>query len=462
MLFTITASSGYKGDIWLINPKGGKIAGRQVYKTVNDIPGKVDLAVVTVPSAKILDLIPQLKEKGIHHMLLISSGFSETGEKGKELENQVIKSAREADVLIVGPNTMGVCNPHIHLYCTGSHVRPIPGTTAVVAQSGNMGTQLLAFAEQQGIGIRGFSGSGNEAMITIEDYLEAFEDDKLTRNIMLYIEGIKNGRRFFEVAKRLGKKKPIVLLKGGRTDAGNRAASSHSGALASDSRVFEAVCRQAGIVNVQNPMDMLDLSAAFSSLPLPKGNRAGLMTLGGGWGVVTADLCSEHHLEVPKLPAEIIKRIDKILPPYWSKSNPVDIVGESDDTTPLLIMKELMKWDGCDAVIHLGIMGRRNLSGRYIDSVRKADPDYSPEFLEAAKERILKFEADYVKHIVRLMEIYHKPVFGVTITFSTDEEQILYNIGESEYKGIFYPTPERAVKSFAKMYEYQRFLMRNS
>jgi len=144
---------------------------------------------------------------------------------------------------------------------------------------------------------------------------------------MLYIESVKNGRRFFESARRVGRQKPIILLKGGQSKAGNRAAASHTGAMISDVRVFDAVCRQAGIVKVEQPMDLLDLTAAFSSLPLPHGNRTAIMTLGGGWGVVTADLCSAYGLTVPDLTPELLHRMDKILPTYWSRSNPVDIVG---------------------------------------------------------------------------------------------------------------------------------------
>ena len=167
----------------------------------------------------------------------------------------------------------------------------------------------MAFAEAQGIGIRAFSGSGNEAMITIEDYMEGFEVDELTRTVMLYVESFKQGRRFFESARRLSCKKPIVLLKGGQTQAGNRAASSHTGAMASDNRLFDAACQQAGVVKVDQPMELLDLSAAFSSLPLPGGNRIAIMTLGGGWGVVTADLCEQFGLEVPELPPELIDNV---------------------------------------------------------------------------------------------------------------------------------------------------------
>ncbi len=459
ILVTSTIGGGYGGEVHLVNPKGEAIAGQAVFRSVSEIPGPVDLAVVTIPAAGVPDLIPQFAEKGIRHMLLISSGFSETGEEGREREKALVSAAEKAGILIVGPNTMGICNPHIDLYCTGAHVLPRPGSTAIVAQSGNMGTQLMGFAEQQGIGIRGFAGSGNEAMVTIEDFLEAFEQDETTRIAMLYIESVKNGRRFFEAAKRIGQKKPIVLLKGGRSGAGNRAAASHTGALASDVRVFDAMCRQSGIVKVEYPMDLLDLSAAFSSLPLPHGRRVALMTLGGGWGVVTSDLCDEFGLEVPALPGEVIDRIDPLLPPYWSRANPVDIVGENDDKLPLIVMEELLKWDGCDAVISLGIMGRRNLLGRYVESIRKADPTYTPEFLEAVRRQILAFEQRYIEQTVALMEQYRKPVIGVSI-LTTDEDQTLYRVEGSDLKGVFYPTPERAVKALSKMCEYQCFLGR--
>jgi acyl-CoA synthetase (NDP forming) len=378
---------------------------------------------------------------------------------GKKLERDLVKKARKAGILVLGPNTMGICNPHIHLYCTGINVRPRPGSTAVVAQSGNMGTQLLAFAEQQGIGIRGFCGSGNEAMITIEDYLDAFETDDLTRIVMLYIESVKNGRRFYESALRVGKKKPIVLLKGGQSKAGNQAAASHTGALTTDSNIFNAACRQAGIVKVEQPMDLLDLSASFSSLPLPKGKRAAVMSLGGGWGVVTADLCSAYGLELPELPPEIIKHFDTLLPQYWSRSNPVDLVGEPDNSLPMIVIEELLKWEGCDAVINLGILGRKIMIKRLGESVLKADPTYTADFIESANREFSKFEERYIAHIVDLMEKYDKPVFGVSLMKDNDDFTV-YRVENRHFKGVFFETPERAVKAFAKMVEYHRFLSR--
>jgi acyl-CoA synthetase (NDP forming) len=374
-LMANTISGGFKGRIYPVNPKGGRIAGRHVYRSIAEIPDQIDLAAVAVPAEKVIDLIPQFHEKGIRNMLLITSGFSETGKNGRKLENELVIAARNSGILVLGPNTMGICNPHINLYCAGSPVMPRPGSTAMVAQSGNMGIQLLAFAEQQGIGIRGFCGSGNEAMMTIEDYLDGFEVDDLTRTVILYIESVKNGRRFFQSALRVGKKKPIVLLKGGRSRAGNRAAASHTGAMASDIKVFDAVCRQAGIVRAAKPMDLLDLAAAFSSLPLPEGNRAAIMTLGGGWGVVTADLCAEYGLDVPELTSDLIAKMDRMLPSYWSRSNPIDLVGDRDPSIPMNILEALLRWEGCDAVINLGVLGRRIMVKRFGESVLKADSE---------------------------------------------------------------------------------------
>ena len=454
-----TISGGFKGPIYLVNPGTDTIAGHKVFASVQDIPAKVDLAVVTIPAAKVMDLIPQLQAKNIPNMLLISSGFGETGPKGKDLEKSIVGAARDAGILILGPNTMGICNPHINFYCMGSPVKNRPGSITVVAQSGNMGIQLLTFAEQQDIGIRGFCGSGNEAMMTIEDYLDGLEVDDVTRTVMLYIESVKDGRRFFESAFRVGKQKPIVLLKGGRSAAGNQAAASHTGALTTDIEVFNAACRQAGIVKVEQPMELLDLSAAFSSLPLPKGNRTAIMTLGGGWGVITADLCSDFGLEVPSLSTDLISQFDEMLPEFWSRSNPVDLVGERDPSLPMTVIEELLKWDGCDGVINLGILGRRFMVQRFAKSVLKADPTYTEQFMTELNNQIAKFEEDYVEHIVKLMQKYNKPILGVSLLPDKNNKTV-YRVKDLPHNAIFYPTPERAVKAFAKMVEYQRFLNR--
>ena len=457
LMYSNVLAGNYQGDVYLVNPKGGEIAGRKVYKSVTEISCPIDLAVITVPANRVLALIDELKQKAIKNVLLISSGFGETGAEGKILEDQLVSKAHEAGILFLGPNTMGICNPHISLYCTGTHVRPKAGDTVLVAQSGNLGTQLLAFADKEGIGIRAFSGSGNEAMITIEDYMECFEVDDLTKTVVMYIESIKNGRRFFEAARRVGKIKPVIALKGGRTQAGAHAASSHTGAMASNIKVFDAACKQAGVIQVESPMDLLDLSAAFSSLPLPQGKRIALLTLGGGWGVVASDLCMENGLVVQPLSEQIISKINNWLPPFWSHANPVDLVAEMDTGIHLAIVEELLKWDECDAIIHMGIIGRKIMIQSVLESTIAVNKSYDQKYVDDSLDVLKVYEQELINRTVQIMEKYNKPIIGVYL-LADETSRTVNEIDGRKYKGVVFPTPERAVKALAKMYNYSQWL----
>ncbi|MGA3279726.1 MAG: acetate--CoA ligase family protein [Smithella sp.] len=457
LIFSNVIAGKYQGKIYLVNPQGKDIAGRKVFKSVEDIPDTVDLAVVTVPADKVLCLIPEFERKAIKNVLLISSGFGETGVEGKILEDELVEKARKAGILILGPNTMGICNPYISFYCTGPHVRPVAGGTVLIAQSGNLGTQILAYAVKEDIGIRAFCGSGNEAMITIEDFMDGFEIDDMTKTVVLYVESIKNGRRFFESAKRVGKRKPVIVLKGGRTSAGANAAASHTGAMASDGKVFMAACRQAGIVQAEIPMDLLDFSAAFSSLPLPKGNRVGLLTLGGGWGVVASDLCEENGLKVPRLSEEVISSINKLLPPFWSHANPIDVVGDMNAETYMKILEELIRSPECDAIIHMGIIGRKLMIKATMESAVAVDKKYDSKFAEDSLRYLEAFEKQTIDLTVQLMEKYNKPIIGVYL-LNDDKTQMITNVNDYKYKGVNFITPERAVKSLSKMYQYSKWL----
>ncbi|MFH1153458.1 MAG: acetate--CoA ligase family protein [Pseudomonadota bacterium] len=453
ILLTNALCGGYQGRIHLVNSKGGTIIGRHVHTSVQDIDDTVDLAIVTIPQKHVLSLLPQLKAKGIRGMLLITSGYSETGHGGAVLEKELVKAGEQAGVLILGPNTMGICNPHKQFYCTSAHSHPKPGSTALVSQSGNMGVQLMTFAEQQGIGIRAFSGSGNEAMVTVEDYMEVFEVDEVTKAVVMYIESVKDGQRFFKSAARVSRQKPVVVLKGGRTQAGAKAAASHTGAMASDTTVFNAACRQANIIQVSQPMELLDLSAVFSSLPLPRGNRVAILTLGGGWGVVTADLCNENGLVLPELSQDIIARLNTMLPDYWSKGNPVDIVGEYSPEIPRTVMEALLQWDGCDAVIHLGIDGKRIFGHKMVQFAMDVNPALNRAEMEPLKQVLVDLDKAFIDHVIQLTNTYDKPVVGVSL-LTDASSKTLYEVDGLPYKGVLFPTPERAVKTLACMYRY--------
>ncbi|RJR22756.1 MAG: hypothetical protein C4582_06065 [Desulfobacteraceae bacterium] len=444
----------FPGPVYPVNPGQEKIFGLKAYRSVTEIPGKVDLVFVATPARTVLSLMEECGDKGVKGVVLITSGFSETDNHGKKMELEVAETCRRRGIALIGPNTMGIIAPYADLFATGTHSRPGRGNVAFLSQSGNLGNQLIHWASQHGIGVSLFVGTGNEALISCTDLLEYLEKDSNSDIIILYLEGVEEGRRFLDVAARVNLKKPVIILKGGRTDAGRLAAQSHTGSMSGRDEIFRAVCRQAGLLNVRVPTELLDLSAGFSCLPFPRGNRVGIVTLGGGWGVVTSDECNERGLIVPPLPQEIVDAVGRHLPPYWSKGNPVDLVGTRDPKAPIAAVEELLRWDGVDAVISLGIIGRLEIVRLLVDSTRAADPEISEDFLKKVEEFSERYERDYVSSMVDLMERYEKPILGVTL--AQTREGTVRTVQGNRYSGVFYQTPENAVNVLARMVEYQR------
>jgi acyl-CoA synthetase (NDP forming) len=456
LILTNIVAGNFQGRIYPVNPKEKVMCGLPAFSHISDIPDPVDVAFVTTPAQTLPPILQACGEHGVKGVVAITSGFGETDEAGRHLENRIVSICRQNGLTLVGPNTMGIICPYGNLFATGSHTRPRKGSVAFVSQSGNLGLQLIHWAEQQGIGVSLFVGSGNEAMVTGADYLEYLEQDPHTGIIVLYLESVGKGRRYLETASRINRSKPVIVLKGGRTDAGNMAAASHTGSMSGDVTLFRAACRQAGILNATVPSELLDLSAGFSSLPLPRGNRVGIVTLGGGWGVVTADACNEQGLLVPAIPNKLVAAIGQHLPPFWSKGNPVDLVGTRDLNAPFMAVEELLKWDGIDAVISLGIVGRMELVRLLVESTRRVDPSASLEFLEQIQSFSQEYEKMYVTKLVELMETHEKPVVGVSLT-RTDQGTVRPVAGR-RYSGVFYQTPENAVNVLTKMVAYRRFI----
>jgi len=458
MILSNIVAGGYLGKIYPVNPREKEIFGIPVYQRVQDMPEPADLAIITTPADTVLSVLEACGQQGITAAVVVSSGFSETGDKGRDLESELVSLCTKKNIVLVGPNTMGILCTRSSLFATGAHTRPRQGNVAFISQSGNLGIQLIHWAEQQGVGVSLFAGSGNEAMVSCSDYLEYVEGDSQTRIIILYLESMREGRRFFETTKRINRIKPVIVLKGGRTEAGRAASASHTGSMSGEVTVFRAACRQAGLLEATVPSELLDLSAGFSSLPLPKGNRVGIVTLGGGWGVVTSDECNEKGLSVPTLSEKIIKAIDRHLPSFWSRGNPVDLVGTRNPEAPLVAVEELLKSDDIDAVISLGIVGRIEFLRLMNQSTRKVDETMPSGFLDQTETIVREYEEKYIAATAELMGKYEKPVIGVSLVKTSGGA--VRPVEGRRYSPVLYETPESAVHVLAKMVAYQRFLAR--
>lgn len=393
---------GYQGELYMINPKEKSIQGLPTLKKLEDIGKPVDLVIVTVPAVLVLDVIEQCARIGTKNMVVISSGFSEMSDEGKEMEKKLAAKAVALGIRMIGPNTMGICSPPTNLFSMGSFTRPPAGHVGFVSQSGNLGVQLLGWATRAGLGISRFIGSGNEAVVTCEQVLEYYGADPETKVIIMYLEGIDNGARFLEIARRITPHKPIIALKMGATEEGARAAASHSGAVSTPHRVYRAMVKQAGIIEAASTEEMVDLARTFGHLPTPKGHRVGIMTMGGGWGVVTTDACAKQGLTLPAPSPATLEAVDQVLPEFWSHGNPVDLVGTINRAAHYAVLEAMVMDPNFDSIITLGSLTGMQFShdhGRGKE-LRK----FAKELLKRHKWNIWRFNAELIKSIWRSLK----------------------------------------------------------
>ncbi len=350
-VFRNLIESGFKGNLYPINPNANKLLGLKCYKSVLDVPSEIDLAVIVVPARIVPSVVEECGLKGVRGIIIISAGFSEVGREGARLEREVINICRKYGMRMQGPNCLGLISVQSHVNASFAPTMPMPGNIAFISQSGALGSTILNWAIRNEIGFTKFISLGNEADLNATDFLEALEDDEETKVIGLYMEGVKEGKRFIEVARRVVRKKPIIAIKAGTTDAGIRAVSSHTGSLAGSDTAFSAAFRKAGIIRVNTLEELFNLVLAFGSQPVPKGNKVLIVTNGGGPGILAADACEKMGLELPLLEHEIREELRKLMPPHASLNNPLDVLGDADENRYRLAVEAGLKSNNVDGII---------------------------------------------------------------------------------------------------------------
>ncbi|MBP7765059.1 MAG: CoA-binding protein [Syntrophaceae bacterium] len=442
---------GYDGAVYPINAQGGDWFGRPMYRRLADAPGSADLAVIVVPKEKVADALRDCGAAGIAAAVVITAGFGETGAAGRAMEEEVLSVARACGIRIVGPNTMGIYSAYprrVRAVMAVSQYQP--GAVALISQSGNLGTSIADRFIRRGIGMSRLVSSGNEADLTVEDYLDYLETDEKTKVICLYVEGVRQGGRFIETVRRVSAVKPVILLKGGIGTVGADAARSHTGALAGSFAVFRAVCRQANVIIADTIDEMVDIAGLLLSQPEIRGRRIGIVTQGGGLGVLSADLCEEAGLEVPPLSSRVVEMLDAYLPPFWSRRNPVDLVAPgrvsmiTDSTAALLAHEDL------DAVLLLGLGYLTCRATHWLDS-----PVLPREVMAEPAQKMIDGEKDLVELILRQIRQFNKPIIPVIDIIGFDEPGERNIVRKLDAGGVMaYSSPERAIRALAKAQTY--------
>ena len=344
-------NGGYEGSIYPIHPSASEILGRKVYKSVLDVPGEIDVAVFCIPAKFVAAALTQVGEKKIPGAVLIPSGFAETGNVAGQKEIQDI--GRKYNVRLMGPNIYGYYYTPQNLCATFCTPYDYKGGAALSSQSGGIGMAIIGFSRSAKMGVSAIVGLGNKSDLDEDDLLTFFEQDENTKVIAMHLEDLKDGRSFADVAKRVSKKKPIVVLKAGRTDAGAKAAGSHTGALAGNDKIYDDVLRQSGVIRAPGLRDMLDYARGLQKLPAPKGENVVIITGAGGSGVLLSDACVDNGLHLMKMPADLDAAFRKFIPPFGAAGNPVDITGGEPPTT----YKNTIRLGLEDPRIHALILG---------------------------------------------------------------------------------------------------------
>ncbi|MCU1454586.1 MAG: acyl-CoA synthetase forming [Acidimicrobiales bacterium] len=448
-------ASGYQGRVFATNREGSSVLGVQSVASVEELPdGAADLVFVCTPAAANLDLLRACAAKGVRAAFVTSAGYGEAGPDGRAAQDELVALCDELGILLAGPNGQGVVSTPSKL--CAQIVAPFPpaGHIGVASQSGNFVSSFLNYAVQTGIGISRAVSAGNAAAVGIADFLDFYADDPETSVGLAYVEGLEHGRAFFEQARLAAARKPLVLVKGGATSGGQRAAASHTGSLATDDRVFDGACRQAGVTRAATVEEAFEAAATFATQPLPKGPRVVVMTTAGGWGVVTADAITRSELELTTLPDDLLAAIDEKLPPRWSRNNPVDLAGsETRDTIPE-VLALIASHPDVDAVIQLGL----GIQANQARMLREGPfyPDHGLDRIVAYHERQ---DARFAQAAADVSDATGKPILLATELAVADPS----NAGPAAVRAsgrLCYASANRAVTALEHAWRYARHRQR--
>lgn len=361
---------GYQGNIYPVNPRGGEVLGFHVFTSVLDLPEDTELIVLSLPKKAVLDTIEHCGRKNIRAAVVISSGYSEVGEH--QAEKELVAAAQKWKVRIIGPNCAGLMNPWINHF-PSIEVRALPGYTGFITQSGALGGAALALAEERGFGFSKFVSYGNRCDVGDKELLSYLADDPQTRVIVLYIEGISEGREFLRAAHAASLKKPVLAIKSGRTQSGTRAASSHTGSLAGIDQIYDAAFRKTGIIRVEGIEEMFDLCQAFSFCLLPTGNKVAIVTNSGGPGILTADKAESLGLNVAEPSVSLQEKLRPHLSPHASLKNPIDLTVESGyEEYRISLESVLTEYDAAIAVyVGTPYLDSKSIARGVIDASKK-------------------------------------------------------------------------------------------
>ncbi|WP_297458209.1 acetate--CoA ligase alpha subunit [Thermococcus sp.] len=420
---------GYEGKIYPVNIKGVEIRiGNRVfksYRSILDVPDEVDMAVIVVPAKFVPQVVEEAGKKGVKVLPIISSGFGELGPEGKKVEEELVKTAHKYGMRILGPNIFGVVYTPEKLNATFGPTDVLPGPLALISQSGALGIALMGWTILEKVGLSAVVSVGNKSDIDDADLLEFFREDDNTKAILIYMEGVKDGRRFMEVAKNVSKIKPIVVIKAGRSERGAKAAASHTGSLAGSDKIYDAAFKQAGIIRAYTIEEAFDYARALSNLPEPAGENLVIITNGGGIGVMATDAAEESGLHLYDN-LEDLKAFSKYMPPFGSYKNPIDLTGMAGAESYEGAIREALRNPNIHSVAVLycqtAVLDPRDLAEIVIR-----------EYNEAGR---------------------NKPMV-VAIVGGIEAKHAIDRLNE---EGIpAYPEPDRAIKSLAALYRWSRW-----
>ena len=417
----------FEGKIYPINPTAEKILGLKVYPTILDVSDEVDLAVIAIPAHKVPHVLEECGEKGVKTSAIVSSGFGEIG--NIELERKVLEIARKYGIRVLGPNIMGVVYTHSKLNASFGPRDVVKGNIAFLSQSGALGIALIGWTITEEIGLSAVVSLGNKVDIDDADLLEFFYEDENTKVITIYMEGLRDGKKFMKVAAKVTKKKPVIVLKSGRSVRGAKAAASHTGSLAGADKIFDAAFKQTGILRAITFEDMFDWARALATQPPIKTNKAVIITNGGGAGVMAADAAEEYGVNILEPSPKLMETFRKYMPEFGSPKNPVDLTGHADAETYYEVMKTAFESKEVGAIIVLycktPVLNPMDMAKAVVDAVKDAK------------------ESGYVKPIVVNM-------LGGEDTIKASKEL--------NRKGIpSYPIPERAVKTLGAIIKWSKW-----